>query len=66
MKTIHIELDQEEVACIVTEHIKKLLGGHPFDPKCLNIQTKSKQNYRAEWERADYKAVYHEVVLPKR
>lgn len=60
---LHIEIDQVEAECIIAAEIARRLGEHQFDPKCLNIQVKSKQNYRSEWERADFKAIYHEVKV---
>lgn len=55
---IKLELSEAELKKLIIEHFKRLLGEVEFDEKRLLIETKSKQNYRAEWEKADFRAAY--------
>lgn len=56
---IRIEITQKELTNIIMEHLSEMLGD-AFDPVRDNvkIEVKSKQNYKAEWEAADFRAVY--------
>lgn len=53
---INIEISEEEVKQLVYDKLEKMLGDVPFDKKDVQILTKSKQNYKAEWETAAFKA----------
>lgn len=56
--TIHIELGEEDLKKLVIEEIERRLGEITFDIKNVRIEVKSKQNYRSEWEPADFRAVF--------
>lgn len=55
---IRIELTEEDVKDLVRREIEARLGSIPFDEARIKVETKSKQNYRSEWETAAYRAVY--------
>lgn len=54
---IRIEIDQERLRQLVLADIKRQLGSIPIDFKDIDIQTKSKQNYKSEWEVAAFRAI---------
>lgn len=58
---IRIELTEEDLKKMVMEKLEDALGAVPFDPKTVQILVKTKQNYKAEWEPGQFKAVY-EVI----
>lgn len=62
MAQINIELTEKDVKELILAHIKDLVNVHDFDPKKVNIQVKSAQNYKAEWETAKIKATYQSEV----
>lgn len=53
---IKLELNRVELQKLVQECFEKKLGDVSFDPKDINIETKSKQNWKSEWESADFRA----------
>ena len=55
---IRIEVDEKTLKDLVRGYIKQTLGDWPFDEGSLIIETKSKQNYKSEWEHAAFRAVY--------
>ena len=54
---IRIELTQVDVAKLVHREIEERTG-QTIKPERISVQVKSKQNYRAEWEDAEFRAVY--------
>ncbi len=58
MAQIHIEMTTEEVRQVVLAHLESKLGDRDLDPKAVVIEVKSKQNYKSEWEPAEFRAVY--------
>lgn len=52
-----ITISTDELKELVMQHIKDKLGIQ-FDPNRLRIEVKSSQNYRSEWEIADFRATY--------
>lgn len=56
---IQITINAEELKCLIIADLINRLGDIPFDINNLTIQVKSRQNYKAEWEVADFKAEYH-------
>ncbi len=54
---IHVEVDEEILKKLVADYISGLTG-RDIDKKNISIQVKSKQNYKSDWEEAEYKAVY--------
>lgn len=59
MMNIYIELDEAQVRRLVTDYISKQLG-YEVEEKKVNIQVKSSQNWKSEWETAKFRAIYQE------
>jgi hypothetical protein len=58
---IRIEIDEKQLRELVTAHLRDQLG--ELAPKAdeVRIEVKSKQNYKAEWEVASFRAVYEKA-----
>ena len=54
---ISIEIDETALKNLVYQHIARSLGSIRFSPENVAIQVKSKQNYKSEWEFAEFRAV---------
>jgi hypothetical protein len=54
---MRVELTNADVIRLVVNEIAARTGTQP-DLKRVKIETKSAQNYRSEWEIADFRAVY--------
>lgn len=56
---ILISLSTDDLKKLVLDHIKsQILTTNDYDPKNVTIETKSKQNYKSEWEVAEFRAIY--------
>lgn len=56
---IRIEIDEKRLRELILSELTNQLGeAAPQDLKDIEIQVKSKQNYKSEWEKADFRAVY--------
>jgi len=55
---VTIEIDSEELKRLVIAKIEDTLGSVALDNSKVRILVKSKQNYKADWESGDFKAVY--------
>lgn len=55
---IRIELDEQVVKDLIIEYMKEQLGEIHLDEDEIRIEVKSKQNYKSEWEQANFRAVY--------
>lgn len=53
--TISITVTKEKLRELVVNHLQTLVNVD-FDPKKVVIETRSKQNYKSEWENADFRA----------
>lgn len=55
---IHIEIDEETLRIMVLRKLQYDLGnaGDTLQASDIHIQVKSKQNYKAEWEDARFRA----------
>ena len=53
---IKVNLTKEDILLALQEYIQDRMGFHITDTLTLLIETKSKQNYRSEWEQADFRA----------
>ena len=62
MAFVHIEIGTEELRDIVTRHLESKFGDRDLDKKFPTIETKSKQNYKAEWESAEFRATYKGTI----
>lgn len=54
---IEIEVNANDLKKLVKQHLSNMLNVD-IDENNLSICVKSKQNYKSEWENADFKAVY--------
>jgi len=61
---LQIELTEQELKNLIRDYLEKKLGDVTVDMSKLDIQVKSKQNYKSEWESAAFKAVYKHCELP--
>jgi hypothetical protein len=54
-----ITIDEKELRALVMAHLRYQLGeaGAALTEKDVRIEVKSAQNYKSEWERAEYRAV---------
>ena len=55
---IKIEIDEKTLKGLVYDHLRNQLGDMPMNIDKIQIQVKSKQNYKSEWETAAFKATY--------
>jgi ABC-type molybdate transport system substrate-binding protein len=60
---IKIEYTQKELEELVLQDLHNKLGQIPLSSDNVVIEVKSKQNYKSEWERADYRATYSHVKV---
>jgi hypothetical protein len=52
---IQIEINEADLRRLVADKIGETMGA-PISPDDILIEVKSKQNYRAEWEKAEFRA----------
>lgn len=57
--TLNIEINEAELKQLILQHLQSKLGDIALDDNALKIEVKSKQNYRAEWEAAKFRATYN-------
>lgn len=63
---IKINYDEHELKELIISDLKSKLNDIPFDKNNIIIEVKSKQNYKAEWEKADFRASYsYDSILKK-
>lgn len=60
---IKIIIDAETLKRLVIEHLADRLGNLPLDKEDITIEVKSKQNYKSEWEPAEFRATYEKHTL---
>lgn len=53
---IDIEVDEITLKRLVVEYLQRKMGDIKIDENDVYIETKSKQNYRSEWEVAAFRA----------
>lgn len=53
---IEITLTETDLKRLVIAELQSRLGNVVIEPKDVRIQVKSKQNYKADWEVADFRA----------
>lgn len=61
--TINIELTEKELRELVHDRICTLCGELPIKVEDIQIQVKSKQNYKSEWESAAFRAVVNKLSV---
>lgn len=59
---IEIELTSKDLKQLIIDHLVNKIDIN-FKPEYLHIMVKSKQNYKSEWEEADFKATYSRSEL---
>jgi hypothetical protein len=59
---VRIILRKEDLQSLICNALKEKLHGK-FDMKNVRIEVKSKQNYKSEWEDADFQAIYETVEM---
>lgn len=57
---IRIEINEATLRQLVAEYLDEKLGDLSPKPENISIRVKSKQNYKSEWEEAEFQAVYEE------
>jgi hypothetical protein len=58
MGKIEITIDELLLKQLVRSYLIEKLGQLDFDKGVLDIETKSAQNYKSEWELAKFRATY--------
>lgn len=54
---VSLEIGEDSLLVLAQRHIEDKLN-MSINKEDLNIMVKSKQNYKSEWERADFKITY--------
>lgn len=63
MGKIYIEIDEKNLTDLIIEYINDTMGvNENFSRENVKIMVKSKQNFRSEWEPADFKAVIEKKI----
>ena len=57
--SVDINIDEDTLKFLISTYLERILGDITIEPNNLNIMVKSKQNYKSEWEKASFKALYH-------
>lgn len=57
-----ISIDRNEIRIAIWEYIKNKTGLN-IPPEALHIETKSAQNYKAEWEQAEIRVKVEVPVI---
>ncbi len=60
---ITISFDEKQVMALLAAHIEKETGVS-VEPTTMSFEVKTKQNYRAEWERGQFRVTVHTQVKP--
>lgn len=62
MIAVNITIDEEKLKELVIAHLNELLGTMNFNKDDVKIEVKSKQNYKAEWEVANFRATINKTT----
>ena len=62
MGSISIEVNETVLKKLVYAYLADKLGNIDLKPTDVKIEVKSKQNYRAEWETASFKATVNKMI----
>ena len=54
---IRIEFTEKDLKRLIIQDLEGLLNDS-YDEKNIKIEVKSSQNYKAEWEQANFRAIY--------
>ena len=55
---VKVCIDEQELKKLVVQELERKLGDVHVDITAVRIMVKSKQNWKSEWEIAEYKAEY--------
>ena len=55
---IEIKIDEKAIRALIMSYLEQTLGDLPISDKDIKIEVKSKQNFKSEWETADFRARY--------
>jgi len=55
---IKIEFTEADLKKLILAEVERIHGGIPLDSPIIDILVKSKQNYKAEWENAAFRATF--------
>ena len=60
---IHCEITEATLKQLIYSYMRQQLGdaGDNLRMQDIKIEVKSKQNYKSEWEQADFRATYTRV-----
>jgi hypothetical protein len=61
MNSLDIEIDETTLKKLVRNYLADVLST-PITEADIKIETKSKQNYRSEWEVASFRAMVHQQI----
>jgi hypothetical protein len=53
---LRLELNETDLKQLVLDHCRSVTGNDNLQLSDVKIETKSKQNYRSEWETASWRA----------
>lgn len=53
---IHVEIDEQELRQMIIARFRELMPDTRINEPDVQIEVKSKQNYRSEWESAAFRA----------
>lgn len=62
MASISIEIDEKKLKELILAYFDEKLGDIAFEEKDVIIQVKSKQNYKSEWEIAQFRATVNKTI----
>jgi hypothetical protein len=54
---VRIEIDEQQLRSLVMRELESKLGSLEFEEADVKIEVKSKQNWKSEWESAEFRAV---------
>jgi hypothetical protein len=55
---IRLEIDERTVRTLIENFLAGELGPNHYDCDKIRIEVRSQQNYKAEWEKSDFRAIY--------
>ena len=58
---VNVEITEADLRKLIAEHIGMKIG-HPCEEKDVVIEVKTKANWKAEWERGDFRARFNGEV----
>jgi hypothetical protein len=58
---VQIEVDERTLKNLVRQYLSQQVGTE-LDDKDIRIETKSKQNYKSEWEQAAFRATVDKII----